>query len=444
MILDPLDRSAHCDECGEDLDIPLPPPLIEDCHAGRLLLFVGAGASTESHNVMGHTFYDSIANAIQLSDQDIAFPDLMQEFVTRRSRNELLTKFFHRQRYIARFPDLYRRATRFHRAVGQIPFFQEIVTTNWDDYFERETDAVSLVQGSDYDYWDLPMRKVLKLHGSVSNPGSIIATRLEYNNSLNALRTGALGATVRHLLSTRSVIFVGYSLRDEHIRHIIDVLRDDLASAARRCYFVHPSENFVSPIEDAEVLRTSAAHFIDLLDDELVKASYLLPRCIYERLRIIDGRAQAARRRSDEALPPWKYPLAIFNHSFQDGLRHAISHAWATRRTGQDRRHGFVLTRARDYEHLRRSASRRRDYWDIAYIEGYQAGLLAVGAPALQMRLLPYYYCPGLGPESSFARTSRAIRAGQSTHAGAYAWAKRQVRRMPPEMFPYHPPFLGP
>jgi hypothetical protein len=85
---------------------------------------------------------------------------------------------------------------------------------------------------------------------------TIIASRSEYDASLDALASRALGGAVRHLIATRSVVFVGYSLRDDDIRDVIDVLRADLGTAAPRCYFVHPSKQFISPIEGAEVLHT--------------------------------------------------------------------------------------------------------------------------------------------------------------------------------------------
>jgi hypothetical protein len=116
-----------CIECGYDVDIPIPDRLVEDCHAGKLVLFVGAGASTESHNVMPTTFYDVVANRLGISD-DIAFPDLMTKFMTQNSRSDLITLFYERMRYIDSFPVLHDRATRFHRYVGQIPFFREIIT----------------------------------------------------------------------------------------------------------------------------------------------------------------------------------------------------------------------------------------------------------------------------------------------------------------------------
>jgi len=111
----------------------------------------------------------------------------MTKFIELNSRSDLINLFYHRMRYIDGFPTLSDKATRFHKYVGQIPFFREIITTNWDDYFERWADAVPLVHGPDFDYWDLAQRKVLKIHGSVLNPGTIIASRSEYDASLEAL-----------------------------------------------------------------------------------------------------------------------------------------------------------------------------------------------------------------------------------------------------------------
>jgi hypothetical protein len=436
------DAEHRCDECGADADVPLPGRLIEDAHAGKVLLFVGSGASTEAHNVPGRTFYDEIRSKVGMANERLAFPDLMSAFVSRFSRADLLTAFFRRLRYIDSHPFFHRRATRFHRAVGQIPFFTEIVTTNWDDYFETATGAIPLVQGSDFDYWDLPQRKVLKVHGSVLNPGSIVASREEYNRSLDSLRAGALGTAARHLMATRSVVFIGYSLRDEDIRDAIEALRDDLNTAARPTYFVHPNETFVAPLPGAEVIHTSAAYFVELLDRALVDAGYLLPIALYDRAAIIDKRLRTARSRVDEELPPWRFPLAIFNHAYQDGLANALEHATAARRTGDDRRHHALIQRAAIYDGKRRIAVKARDYWNAAYIEGYEAGLIALGALDLPLRALPLYYSPGVGPDTSFKRVAQSIRGGFTSHQAAYRWATRKTKTLPEGMYLNHPPLL--
>jgi hypothetical protein len=437
-----IEDEHRCDECGEDVDVPLPERLIEDAHAGKLLLFVGSGASTEAHNVMTHTFYDEIQSQLGHSDDGTPFPDLMSKYVARFSRADLVVAFYRRLRFISSHPFLYRRATRFHRAVGQVPFFREIVTTNWDDYFENWTGAVPLVQGSDFDYWDLPQRKVLKIHGSILNPGSIVATREEYDRSLSALHSGALGTTARHLMATHSVVFAGYSLRDDDVKQVVDALRDDLNTAARPTYFVHPSPKFAALLPGSQVIHTSAAYFVELLDRALVNAGFLLPLVIYERAAFIDQRLRDARSRVDENLPPWRFPLSVFNHSYQDGLGDAIDHAIAARYAGDDRRHHDLVHRAAGYNEARRRATRARKYWDAAYIEGYETGLLALGAPELPLVELPVYYCPGVGAETSFTRLEQAIRRGPRSHRAAYTWAARQTRDLPDGMYFNHPPLL--
>lgn len=436
-----IETEHRCSECGEDLDVSLPAKLMDDVHRGRVLLFVGSGASTEAHNVLGDTFYDEIQSELEIAS-GLAFPDLMSMYVERFSRSDLLTKFFNRLRYIDSHPFFWRRATRFHRAVGQIPFFTEIVTTNWDDYFETVTGATPLVQGSDFDYWDLDTRKVLKIHGSVLNPGSVVATREEYDRSLEALRSGAVGTAARHLIATHSVVFVGYSLRDDDIKQVIDTLRHDLDSAARDVYFVHPNPEFVPPLSGAKVLNTSAGYFAELLDEALVDAGILLSLSMYVRAAELDQRLREARRRVDAEIVPWEHPMAIFNHSFQDGLGDAIAHALAARRTGEDRRHGSLLHKAAGYDEARKQANRARNYWNSAYIDGYEAGLIALGAPDVPLRSIPLYYCPYIGPETSFKRVSRGLRAGPAMHKGAFLWASRQMSNLPVGMYVNHPPVL--
>jgi SIR2-like domain len=437
-----IGKEHRCDECGDDVEAPLPERLVEDTHAGKVVLFVGSGASTEAHNVIGHTFYDSIRSELGEKNAGIAFPDLMSAFVSRFSRGKLLTAFVDRLRYIDSHPFFHRRATRFHRAVGQIPYFQEIVTTNWDDYFETQTGAIPLVQGSDFDYWDLNQRKVLKVHGSVLNPGSVVATREEYEGSLEALRSGAVGAAAKHLMATHSVVFVGYSLRDDDIRQVIEALRHDLNSAARPTYFVHPNPAFKAPLAGAEVINTSAGFFVELLDRALVEAEYLLPLKLYDRAATMDQRLREARSRVDDNLFPWQLPLVIFNHAYQDGLGDAIDHTVAARRTGVDRQHHKLVQTATGYEKARQLATRARKYWDAAYIEGYGTGLLALGASSLPLHIVPLYYCPGVGQISSFKRLAAAVRGGPDTHRGAFAWAARQAKDLPVNMYPFHQPSL--
>jgi hypothetical protein len=244
-------------------------------------------------------------------------------------------------------------------------------------------------------------------------------------------------------MATHSVVFVGYSLRDDDIRQVIEALRNDLNSAARPTYFVHPSPNFKAPLSGGIVINTSAAYFVELIDRALVEAKYLLPISIYERAATMAHRLREARSRVDENLVPWRFPLAIFNHAFQDGLADALDHAIAARRTGVDRRHNELIERARGYDTARRRATKSRKYWDAAYIEGYEAGLIALGSPKMPLHVLPLYYCPGVGPITSFKTVAQVIRGGSNSHRAAHAWAAQQTGNLPAEMYLNHPPLLS-
>lgn len=431
---------AVCSECGEDREIVLPERLIRACVDHRLVLFVGAGASTESHNVMPNTFYDVVRSRLEIADTP-AFPTLMDAFVHEFSRTDLVLEFFERLRYIDKFEDLRRRATKFHRAVAVNPFLREIITTNWDDYFEREAGAIPLVQGSDFDYWSVPGRKVLKIHGSTLNPGSMVATTSDYQRSLRALRRGALGTTASHWLATKSVAFIGYAMRDDDIREMITALRTDLGQAAQRVYFVHPNPSFEPPIPDATVFHTSAESFIRQLDDELVAREYLYPTTMYDRVADLKWRVSQAMARALAALPHDRYPLSIFNHAYQDGVMHACHRIESSRRYGDDRANGHLVHIYHSYDEAARHSLGNRDYWNQAYWEGYATGLFCSFASEVPVSRFPLYFCPGLGHETSLERLRRAVRGGPQTHQTAYRWAKRQTDQIQPGMVIEHTPF---
>jgi hypothetical protein len=75
-------------------------------------------------------------------------------------------------------------------------------------------------------------------------------------------------------------------------------------------------------------------------------------------------------------------------------------------------------------------------------MEGYVVGLLVGAGMDLPLMQFPTYYAPGIGPVSSFAAVSKAIKGGKETHASAYRWAAKQVSLLPDDMIASHTPFL--
>src|SRR5439155_7591185 len=115
-------------------------------------------------------------------------------------------------------------ATAFHRALSTSWQVKDIVTTNWDDYFEGECAATPFVTAEDFAFWGLPGRRVLKIHGSVSGLGSIVVTREDYERCFQSLSTGLLGSSLRMMLATKTFLFVGYSVADSDLVNILRLL----------------------------------------------------------------------------------------------------------------------------------------------------------------------------------------------------------------------------
>jgi hypothetical protein len=99
--------------------------------------------------VLQDTFRDRIAAELPEGDPNESFPALMERYTETKSRRELLQRIVERFDYIDAFPELRDNATRFHRELATLFYVQDIVTTNWDPYFEQETGALPFVTDKD-------------------------------------------------------------------------------------------------------------------------------------------------------------------------------------------------------------------------------------------------------------------------------------------------------
>jgi NAD-dependent SIR2 family protein deacetylase len=225
--------SVHPDECKcafcrNDKDFVPPPHLVEKIASGDVVLFAGAGISTENKTYCQSTFYEDVRAELKITDT-LSFPDLMTKFCELPDgRIKLLEKIKNRFDYFLSFDNFYNRMSRFHRAIAPLFMIADVVTTNWDDFFERECEFDPFVYDSDLAFWDAARRRVMKIHGSITNFGSLVATAEDYRQSFNRLNDGPLGAQLKSLIARKTVIYTGYSLSDDNylrlLRNIADMM----------------------------------------------------------------------------------------------------------------------------------------------------------------------------------------------------------------------------
>lgn len=90
--------------------------------------------------------------------------------------------------------------------------FDLVLTTNYDTLLERADENSRLVVVSEEIQHDLPRAALVKLHGTMGNPESLVVTKEDLR--AHGDRRRRLIAAIKHELSTRPVVVVGSSLRD--------------------------------------------------------------------------------------------------------------------------------------------------------------------------------------------------------------------------------------
>jgi hypothetical protein len=259
----------------------MPKDLLSDVLAGKATVFAGAGISTESRAVLKHTFYESIADELKVEPSSSTFPELMEKYCGQANgRFKLLNEIKRRFDHIRSFPELNRSATRFHRELGTLFRIRNIVTTNWDTYFEDYCRATPFTTDPDLAFWDAADRRVLKIHGSIANFGSIVATTSDYKKCQQRLRVGVLGGLLKTILATQTVIFVGYSLSDFDFVAIYEFVKSQMGALQKQAYVVTPDAEEAKKFKGAGLIpiTTDGTFFIEQIKKHAVANKSVLAR----------------------------------------------------------------------------------------------------------------------------------------------------------------------
>jgi hypothetical protein len=110
-----------------------------------------------------------------------------------------------------------------HALLASLPV-SEVVTTNYDDLFERASNVVgrpcARIPGQVVAAGE---RFILKMHGCVTQPSSIVLTRGDYLRFQE--NRSALSGIVQALMLTRHMLFVGFSFTDDNFHRIAHAVR---------------------------------------------------------------------------------------------------------------------------------------------------------------------------------------------------------------------------
>lgn len=319
---------------------PVPDELMRDIQDNCCVLFLGAGISTEGtyHN---RTFFEYIKESCEYpeSSSTASFPDVMQYYCEKMDggrKNRLVREIAY---WIERFTaegEPNRFATAFYREIARVPYFQTFVTTNWDPFCERVMNILlPMVEDRDIPFWEDKKRQVLKIHGCITRPQTIVATRADYDTLMNDRTRGALFTKLRDLMATKAFVFVGYSISDPDFQQIYDEAISNLGDFRRGSWVVDPSTDAKRTDEwkarGIRIIPAKGMAFAYQLTERLESAGLIISSSQIEHFstqldRIIRIHHQTVSKQETAG--------GMASSMYQDGLSHSIEEITVGARAG--------------------------------------------------------------------------------------------------------------
>jgi hypothetical protein len=213
--------------------------LISDLAQGRAVVFAGAGISLGTHGQRGLPSAADLTRELALESDFCqagrcwnydsnrrrcnwdsgcvnSYPEVAEHYGEQLGRPALVA--FLRDRID--LPGL--KPLRTHRAIARLPVSM-IVTTNWDGLMEeslREEGkrVATIVDNYEVAFSDYGDVLLVKMHGSIDRPQSIIATERDYDEFFERLPN--LVDMLLYFFATRTFLFVGYSLADPNFKRM--------------------------------------------------------------------------------------------------------------------------------------------------------------------------------------------------------------------------------
>lgn len=310
----------------------IPNELIQEIKQDCCVPFLGGGVSTES-TYYKETFLEHIGRLCKYPKRikNPAFPDVMQyycEKIDGGRKNKLIREIISWIEQFTGEGEHNRVATGFHRDIARVPYFKIFVTTNWDPFIERVLNVlVPMVEDRDIPFWDDDKRQVLKIHGCVTRPQTIVATTDDYKRCMTDKTRGAIFTKLRDLMAIKTFIFAGYSISDPDFKLIYDEVISNLGEFRRGSWVIdpHPNENTAKEWEKrgVRIIKMSGIAFARELTERLEKeriipSSERIGRFEQQLNRIAEIHRETSDKQDTEG--------GMASSMYQDGLLHSIEH----------------------------------------------------------------------------------------------------------------------
>jgi hypothetical protein len=234
-------------------NLVIPHDLVDGLRRGRAHLFVGSGASSAAGLTSWDNLISEMKTTIRKENTSFPLPDL-DAFLNTADHLDIADLFrqtVQDHRYFAFLRSHYRRdvrPSRLHRAVAALGVGTTF-TTNYDKLLELSLrqgnglDPAVIVHPEQLGYIDETETRVVKLHGDIDHPSSIVLTRSDYSRYGSRHREFEL--QFHAAINDHTMLFIGFGLRDVNFRRIYQDARSLYDSGKRLAYAIMAGTNSV-------------------------------------------------------------------------------------------------------------------------------------------------------------------------------------------------------
>ena len=336
-----------------------------------VVIFIGAGSTTE-RNPRLYSFYQRIRTKCSYPEDrpDPSFPELMEYFCTKLDggqHNRLIREAIEYLEVFFLPGDERRLAISAIQLLAQIPYFSQIVTTNWDPLIERTLDIlVPIIEDRDIAFWNDRKRQVLKIHGCITRPYSLIATTTDYEHCLTT--SPLIFNKLKDLMATKTFLFIGYSLRDPDFQQLWESITGSLGKFAKLAYRVDPHASLDSVEQwskrGVQIFKTDDVSFLEVLRARLVKEDLIPHQELLEIFQVEREEIIAVHLRNNQDSTG-----GLASAMYQDGLIHTLTDLLSATVLATKRKQDFEsdLTYSRK---IVRESLVQNDILEVAYWSG--------------------------------------------------------------------------
>ena len=215
-------------------EVKIPSELVNSINNQEAILFAGSGISLAAGLPSATVLAESFLQLIQKKESDYfinptaaTFSSIATDLINLSDRTTI-------ESLIKTIIDVPQGLTPTTAHFKAVELFDQIITTNYDNLFEKAASILNFKLSiiTDQDYLEENTKILIKLHGSIDQPNSLLLTEFE----IQSLDKKKIWKNVVEMLNSKQIIVLGTSLRDPSIIRLFNAANRGLIKG----YYIAP------------------------------------------------------------------------------------------------------------------------------------------------------------------------------------------------------------